>query len=70
MFGTEQTIRLNSLSRPTASENMNKAAQYRPQVTAIPTVPGEGPQKINYLVCTSFILLRSEKINLNQDFTN
>jgi len=70
MFDTEQTIRLSSLSRPAANENMNKAAQYRTQVTTIPKVPGEGPPKISYLISTIFSLLRSEKINLGQDFTN
>jgi hypothetical protein len=34
MFDTEQIIRLTSLSQPTANENMNKAAQYRPQTAS------------------------------------
>jgi hypothetical protein len=45
MFDIDQAIRLKSLSHPTANENMNKAAQYRPQVTTKTKVPGEGPQQ-------------------------
>lgn len=45
MFDTEQAMRLNSLSHPTANEDTNKADQYRPQATTITKVPGEGPQE-------------------------
>jgi hypothetical protein len=70
MFHTDQAIRLNSLSHPTANENMNMAAQYRPQVTTITNVPRDGPQQNKLSPLHNFHFATFwKKIKLNQDFT-